>query len=179
MIPGMEGGHPNPRVFSTFVKTSGQREPRRRAVAKTGQIGQGVRWQATPIVVLVWIAITLLSPAAATFGSDYTMKGPKEELRVPEKAYGPETSSVGVAMNGLIRFYQIFISPAGGPDRCGFRPSCSHYGYQAIREQGPIVGVMMIGDRQTRCNIFERPGYTRLPNGKLYDPVSNNLLFEK
>jgi putative membrane protein insertion efficiency factor len=148
-------------------------------VAKTGQIGQGVRWQATPIVVLVWIAITLLSPVANTFGSDFTMKGPGEELRVPEKAYDPETSSVGVAMHGLIRFYQVVISPAGGPDRCGFRPSCSHYGYQAIREQGPVEGVVMIGDRQIRCNIFERPGYTRLPNGKLYDPVSNNLLFEK
>jgi putative membrane protein insertion efficiency factor len=129
--------------------------------------------------VLVWIAITLLSPASTTFGSDFTMKGPVEELRVPEKAYDPETSSVGVAMHGLIRFYQVVISLAGGPDRCGFRPSCSHYGYQAIREQGPVEGVVMIGDRQIRCNIFERPGYTRLPNGKLYDPVSDNLLFEK
>ena len=179
MIPGMEGGHSNPRVFSTFVKTSGQREPRRRAVAKTDQIGRGLRWQATPIVLLFWIAISLLSPATTTFGSDFMMKGPGEELRVPEKASGPETSSVRVAMQGLIRFYQIFVSPAGGPDRCGFRPSCSHYGYQAIQEQGPVVGVMMIGDRQTRCNIFERLGYTRLPNGKLYDPVSDNLLFEK
>jgi putative membrane protein insertion efficiency factor len=148
-------------------------------VAKTGQIGQGVRWQATPIVVLVWIAITLLSPDAITFGSDFTMKGPVQELRVPENTYDPETSSVRVAMHGLIRFYQVVISQSGGPDRCGFRPSCSHYGYQAIREQGPVEGVVMIGDRQIRCNIFERPGYTRLPNGKLYDPVSNNLLFEK
>ena len=148
-------------------------------MAKTDQIGQGVRWQATLIIVLVGVAISLLIPAASTFGSDFTMKGPREELRVREKTYGPETSSVGVAMHGLIRFYQIFISPAGGPDRCGFRPSCSRYGHQAIRAQGPVVGVMMTADRLTRCNIFERPGYTRLPNGKLYDPVSNNLLFEK
>jgi len=148
-------------------------------VAKTDQIGQNGRRQATPIVVLVWLAVSLLSPAATTFGSDFMMKGPGEELRVTEKASAPETSSVGVAMQGVIRFYQIFISPAGGPDRCGFRPSCSHYGYQAIREQGPVVGVMMTADRQTRCNIFERPGYTRLPNGKLFDPVSDNLLFER
>ena len=107
------------------------------------------------------------------------MKAPRGEVRVPAKAYDAETSSLRVAMHGLIRFYQIFISPAGEPDRCGFRPSCSRYGYQAIQEQGPLVGVMMIGDRQIRCNIFERPGYTRLPNGKLYDPVSDNLLFEK
>jgi putative component of membrane protein insertase Oxa1/YidC/SpoIIIJ protein YidD len=150
-------------------------------VAETDQIGQGIRRQATPIVLLVFIAICLLSPAASSFGSDFTMKGPREELRVPDKVYEPETSSVGVAMHGLIHFYQDFISSAGGPDRCGFRPSCSRYGYQAIQEQGPIVGIMMIGDRQTRCNIFKEPGpdYPLLPNGKLYDPVSNNLLFEK
>ena len=150
-------------------------------MAETDQIGQGIKWQATPIVLLVLIAICLLSPAATSFGSDFTMKGPREELRVREKADVPETSSVGVAMHGLIHFYQDFISSANGPDRCGFRPSCSRYGYQAIQEQGPLVGIMMIGDRQTRCNIFKEPGpdYPLLPNGKLYDPVSNNLLFEK
>jgi putative membrane protein insertion efficiency factor len=131
------------------------------------------------VVSTVLAAFCFANPVAPSFGSDFTMKGPREELRVPEKAYGPQTSSVGVAMHGLIRFYQVFISPAGGPDRCGFRPSCSRYGHQAIGEQGPVVGVMMTADRLTRCNIFERPGYTRLPNGKLYDPVSDNLLFEK
>jgi putative membrane protein insertion efficiency factor len=150
-------------------------------VAETDHIGQGFNRQTTPIVLLVLIVFCLLSPAITSFGSDFTMKGPREEVRVPDKAYIPETSSVGVAMHGLIRFYQIFISSAGGPDRCGFRPSCSHYGYQAIQEQGPIVGIIMIGDRQTRCNIFKEPGpdYPLLPNGKLYDPVSNNLLFGK
>jgi putative membrane protein insertion efficiency factor len=150
-------------------------------VAETYQIGQGIKWQASPSVLLVLIAVCFLSPAATSFGSDFTMKGPREELRVPEKALIPETSSVGVAMHGLIHFYQDFISSAGGPDRCGFRPSCSRYGYQAIQEQGPLVGIMMIGDRQTRCNIFKEPGpdYPLLPNGKLYDPVSNNLLFKK
>jgi putative membrane protein insertion efficiency factor len=149
-------------------------------VAKTDQIGLGIKWQTTPIVMLVFIAVCLLSPAAA-FGYDITMKGPREEVRVPDKAYEPETSSVRVAIHGLIHFYQDFISSAGGPDRCGFRPSCSRYGYQAIKEQGPLVGIIMIGDRQTRCNIFKEPGpdYPLLPNGKLYDPVSNNLLFEK
>ena len=107
------------------------------------------------------------------------MKGPREELRVPEKAEDLETSSVRLAMLGLIGFYQHFVSPVGGVDRCGFRPSCSRFGHQAIQGQGPVVGVMMTADRMTRCNVFERPGYTRLPNGKLYDPVSSNLLFEK
>lgn len=93
---------------------------------------------------------------------------------------GLETSCVRVALFGLIGLYQRFVSPIGGVDRCGFRPSCSRYGYQAIQAQGPLMGVIMIGDRQTRCNIFKQagPDYPLLPNGKLYDPVSNNVLFK-
>jgi putative component of membrane protein insertase Oxa1/YidC/SpoIIIJ protein YidD len=124
-------------------------------------------------------AFCITGPVALSSGSDFTMKGPREELRAPEKAEDLETSSVRLAMLGLIGFYQHFVSPVGGVDRCGFRPSCSRFGHQAIREQGPVVGVMMTADRMTRCNVFERPGYTRLPNGKLYDPVSSNLLFEQ
>jgi len=143
--------------------------------------GRGIKWQATQIVLLVLIVVCILSPAAGTSGSDFTMKGPRVELRVPERGEGTDLSSVRVAFLGLIRIYQRFVSPVGGVDRCGFRPSCSRYGYQAIQDQGPIVGIMMIGDRQTRCNIFKKPGpdYPLLPDGKLYDPVSNNRLFKK
>jgi len=175
----MKGGHPTPRDFSTLPRTAGFRPPRRGYVAETTRIGQRVRKQGTPIVLLVWIAICLLIPAATTFGSDFMMKAPRVELRNPEPAENLETSSVRAALLGMIGFYQHVVSPVGGVDRCGFRPSCSRYGDQAIREQGPVVGVMMTADRLTRCNIFERPGYRRLPNGKLYDPVSDNLLLKK
>lgn len=107
------------------------------------------------------------------------MRGPGEPVHAPGRVEELQTSSVSIAMLGLIGVYQRFVSPVGGVDRCGFRPSCSAYGRQAILDQGPAVGVIMIGDRLTRCNVFERPGYSRLPNGKLYDPVSNNRLFEK
>jgi putative component of membrane protein insertase Oxa1/YidC/SpoIIIJ protein YidD len=136
-------------------------------------------WRRVLIVSTVLAAFCIAGAVEPSSGSDFTMKGPREELRVPEKVDGLETSSVQMAMLGLIGFYQHFVSPAGGPDRCGFGPSCSRFGHQAIREQGPVVGVVMTADRLTRCNIFERPGYTRLPNNKLYDPVSDNLLFEK
>jgi putative component of membrane protein insertase Oxa1/YidC/SpoIIIJ protein YidD len=136
-------------------------------------------WRRVVIASTVLAAFCIAGAVEPSFGSDFTMRGPREELRVPEKVDGLETSSVQMAMLGLIRFYQHFVSSAGGPDRCGFGPSCSRFGHQAIREQGPVVGVVMTADRLTRCNIFERPGYTRLPNHKLYDPVSDNLLFEK
>jgi len=136
-------------------------------------------WRRGLIVATMLAAFFISGPVAPSPGSDFTMKGPRGEVRDLDGKDHPETSSIRVAMLGLIGFYQHFVSPAGGVDRCGFRPSCSRYGHQAIREQGPVVGVMMTADRLTRCNLFERPGYTRLPNGKLYDPVSDNLLFEK
>ncbi len=107
------------------------------------------------------------------------MKAPGAKVRAAS-AQDLETSTAAVACLGAIRFYQKVISPIGG-NRCGFWPSCSAYGYQAIREQGPFLGVIMIGDRQIRCNIWKEsgPDYTWLPNGKLYDPPSHNLLFEK
>ena len=130
------------------------------------------------IVAAMLAGFCWAGPVPHSHGSDFMMNGPGEAVRDPERSEERETSSVRLAMLGLIGVYQRFVSPIGGVDRCGFRPSCSNYGLQAIRDEGPVLGVILIGDRQIRCNVFERPGYTRLPNGKLYDPVSDNLLFE-
>ena len=108
------------------------------------------------------------------------MKGPHADTRQSSSTREPPTSCVQVAFLESIKFYQKWISPIGG-DRCGFRPSCSRYGYAAVATQGPLVGLMMTGDRLTRCNIWKKPGpdYLLLPNGRLYDPPSNNLLLEQ
>jgi putative membrane protein insertion efficiency factor len=113
-------------------------------------------------------------------GSEVKMKGPNARSGQSAALNESETSSVRIAFLQSIRFYQKWISPIGG-ERCGFRPSCSAYGYGAIEQQGPIVGIMMTADRLMRCNIWKEPGpdYTLLPNGKLYDPLSKNLLSEK
>ena len=107
------------------------------------------------------------------------MKGPPARLQQPAPALQDETSCVRIAFLQAIKFYQKWISPIGG-ERCGFRPTCSRYGYAAIHEQGPAVGLMMTGDRLMRCHIWKKPGpdYTPLPNGRLFDPLSRNLLSE-
>lgn len=137
-------------------------------------------WRRTFIVLTVLAAFCLSVPVAPSFGSDFMMKAPVTKVRDLDRKEGLETSSARIAFLGLIGLYQRFVSPIGGVDRCGFRPSCSRYGYQAIQSQGPLMGVIMIGDRQTRCNIFKQagPDYPLLPNGKLCDPVSNNVLFK-
>lgn len=119
---------------------------------------------------------------SSAFGSDLTMKGPRDKVPYRENVeQALETSCVKLAFLGSIRLYQKRVSSIGGPDRCGFRPSCSAYAYAAIEEEGPVIGLLMTADRLTRCNVFKGPGpdYTLLPYGKLYDPPSKNLLFDR
>ena len=129
------------------------------------------------IVALLW---ALGFPVCAR-GSDAKMRGPHAGSKPLPTTQESGTSCVEIAFLQSIRFYQKWISPIGGGDRCGLRPSCSAYGYEAVKEEGPVIGLMMTADRLTRCNIWKRAGaeYTLLPNGKLYDPISKNLLFEK
>ncbi len=78
---------------------------------------------------------------------------------------------------GAIDFYRNRISPINS-GRCGFSPSCSAFGRQALKEYGVIKGIMMTADRLTRCNFFKQPGpdYLLLPGGSLLDPVYDNNL---
>jgi hypothetical protein len=108
------------------------------------------------------------------------MKGPKEKAVHPGGSQKIETSCVTAAFLGAIELYQRRIAPVRGIE-CGFRPSCSNYAHLSIQEQGPVIGLLMTADRLTRCNLFKTPGpdYPLLPNGKLFDPPSRNLLFER
>ena len=46
------------------------------------------------------------------------------------------------ALTAPIRLYQRTISPAL-PRRCKYEPTCSAYAAQAIRELGPVRGVVL------------------------------------
>jgi len=78
--------------------------------------------------------------------------------------------AAGVASRVLtapIRLYQRVISPAL-PRRCKYEPTCSAYAAQAIRELGPVRGLVLAVWRVLRCNPFSHGGY---------DPVSALRLF--
>ena len=131
---------------------------------------------------MVWVSFLFFFVAAC--GSDIGvgnanpfMKGPHADTRQQSLTHDPPTSCIRIAFLESIKFYQKWISPTRG-DGCGFRPSCSRYGYTAVTTEGPVVGLMMTGDRLIRCNIWKEPGpdYFLLPNGRLFDPLSNNLL---
>jgi uncharacterized protein len=64
---------------------------------------------------------------------------------------------------GLIRLYQLVISPALPANTCRFYPTCSRYGYQAVYKYGLIKGGWMAAWRVLRCNPFNPGGYDPVP----------------
>jgi putative membrane protein insertion efficiency factor len=58
---------------------------------------------------------------------------------------------------GLIRVYQITLSPLFGP-ACRFQPTCSRYMVEAIRKYGLIRGVWKGLGRLLRCHPWHPGG---------------------
>jgi len=63
---------------------------------------------------------------------------------------------------GLIKVYQLVISPLIGPT-CKYYPSCSSYGLQAVRTHGAVVGSVMAAWRVLRCNPWSNGGVDEVP----------------
>ena len=63
---------------------------------------------------------------------------------------------------GLIWLYQRTISPLLPPS-CRFHPSCSAYGFAAIRVHGSAKGLALAVWRLLRCNPWNRGGLDPVP----------------
>ena len=63
---------------------------------------------------------------------------------------------------GLIRFYQLAISPWLGPS-CRFTPTCSHYGLEAFKKYGVFKGFWLTVKRIARCHPWGGHGYDPVP----------------
>jgi len=89
-----------------------------------------------------------------------------------------ETSELKIAFMGLIRFYQNFISSQqNNQSICIFSPSCSRFGFAAIKKHGLLNGILMTSDRLQRCHGFSRKYYSiNLESGKLYDPIEYHYI---
>ena len=59
---------------------------------------------------------------------------------------------------GLIRFYQLFISPLF-PPTCRFYPTCSQYAIEAIQKKGVLRGILLAIKRIAKCHPFHPGGY--------------------
>ena len=72
------------------------------------------------------------------------------------------TKSITLIIVGIIKFYQIVVSPVIGPS-CRHYPTCSQYSIESLKTHGVLRGLYLSVRRIWRC----RPG-----GSHGYDPVS-------
>jgi len=85
--------------------------------------------------------------------------------RAEEPRWQPDWRPANLARTlllGLIRIYQLTLS-RWLPASCRFYPTCSRYGFEAIRRYGVFKGGWMAAWRVMRCNPFVPGGYDPVP----------------
>jgi putative membrane protein insertion efficiency factor len=70
---------------------------------------------------------------------------------------------VSALLRGLIRLYQLLLSPLIGP-RCRYWPSCSEYAAEAIAVHGPARGLSLALGRLLRCHPWGGSGVDPVPS---------------
>ncbi|MFC3149701.1 membrane protein insertion efficiency factor YidD [Litoribrevibacter euphylliae] len=67
-----------------------------------------------------------------------------------------------IIAKGLVRFYQVCISPFIG-SHCRFYPSCSAYAMTAFETHGPIKGSWLAIRRISKCHPWNPGGFDYVP----------------
>lgn len=118
----------------------------------------------------------LLNLCSVALASSESMRGPAAKRQRPAGRDETEASFLRLALFGTLKLYQRYVSPIDG-DRCGFSPSCSAFARWAVERSGVGEGILATADRLMRCTVFKGQGqdYLPLPDGRLFDPVENNL----
>jgi uncharacterized protein len=71
-------------------------------------------------------------------------------------------SVVSALMRGIIRGYQLLISPVLPPS-CRYLPSCSDYAIEALARHGALHGGSLALRRLARCHPWGGSGYDPVP----------------
>jgi|GEM_PF-2353205 len=64
---------------------------------------------------------------------------------------------------GVIKIYQLFISPWMGPSKCRYVPTCSEYARIALQQYGVFKGMWLSVKRISRCAPWGGHGYDPVP----------------
>lgn len=132
---------------------------------KTGD--KKLKFRVGPIfMTALFFAVGLADPTAGLFAGEnksaattnIPVDSTRQALVTHENTAGPR-----YVFDAFIVFFQQWISVQDGPN-CAFRPTCSAYGRRAIREHGPLRGVVLTADRLTRCNPGATGGYDPVPD---------------
>jgi len=102
---------------------------------------------ATKSLLIMILLLAFPLAAEAPWGKDASLARTVRHGDQP----APTESTLSTGAQGLIRFYQRFISPANGP-RSHYRPTSSQYTLEAIARYGFFKGWLMGCDRLMREN---------------------------
>ena len=69
---------------------------------------------------------------------------------------------------GLIRLYQLLVSPLLPSGTCKYHPSCSDYALEALRTYGVVRGAALAAWRVARCNPWSHGGVDRVEDQRLF-----------
>ncbi len=79
----------------------------------------------------------------------------------------PRTSLPARIASGLVRAYQLTVSPAlvalNPTCGCRFAPTCSHYARQALLEHGLAAGLFFTARRLVKCGPWHPGGVDPVP----------------
>ncbi|MBK8167665.1 MAG: membrane protein insertion efficiency factor YidD [bacterium] len=99
---------------------------------------------------------------------------PAAELRARPPEHPPR--ELERVLTFVFGFYRTCISPLDGA-KCGYTPSCSRFGQDAIGRHG-LQGLLMTSDRLQRCHGCSGSFYVHHPgSGLSLDPVADNRLW--
>ncbi len=98
------------------------------------------------------------------------------EPKTEYSTYSAYSNPIKAVILKSVKIYQGTVSKVQG-DVCNFIPSCSHYGYEAIRRYDFIKGILMASDRIQRCHGFA-PIYVGRPYGIAEDSIRGVKAFD-
>ena len=129
----------------------------------------------------------LLFISTAAFCQTENLKWQKADLSYEKldnfipRDYSFESDNAGEFITkSFANTYWFFISDVDG-DNCPFRPTCSEFFVESVKETNIFQGTLMFFDRFTRdSNIYKRSQhYPRVKDGHYYDPVTLYTLNEE
>ena len=79
-----------------------------------------------------------------------------------QQVYSGFLKAVGWPFLGLIKLYQLLLSPLLGAS-CRYTPTCSQYGVEAIQKYGPFKGGWLTLKRIGSCHPWGGHGHDPVP----------------
>ena len=83
-------------------------------------------------------------------------------MRMGHAPGGEGASVLNLLLRGLIRLYQLLVSPLL-PPRCRYLPRCSDYALEALASHGALQGLFLALRRIGRCHPWGGSGYDPVP----------------